>query len=71
MLQCFIRWVLIGYLARFGFDGLRQSVATQTGYERALVGVSIINKQVIIGTLCVHEGEIQDNAVTVVGSWKI
>lgn len=63
--------VLIGYLARLGFNGLRQSVATQTGKERVLVGVTIINKQVIIGTLCVHEGEIQDNTVAVAWSWKI
>lgn len=68
MFEPLISHIIIGYLARLGFNGLRQSVSTQTGEERALVGVTIIDKQVIIGALCVHEGEIQDNAVAVAGS---
>lgn len=48
----------IGYLPRLGFNRLRQSVSTQTGEEGALVGVSIVYKQVIVGALRVHEGEV-------------
>ena len=67
-MKCLGLEVIISYLPRFGFNGLRQSVATQTGKQRALVGVTIIHKQVVIRTLCVHKGKIQDNAVTVAGS---
>lgn len=56
------------YLPRLGFDGLRHRLPTQTGEEGALVRVSVINKQVIVGALCFHEGEVQDNAVAVAGS---
>lgn len=55
---CFSLSSRVAHLARLGFDRLRQGVATQTGEERALVGVSVIHKQVVVGTLGVHEGEI-------------
>lgn len=56
------------YLPRLGFNGLRHRLPTQAGEEGALVRVSVINKQVIVGALRLHEGEVQDNAVAVAGS---
>lgn len=56
------------YLARLGFDGLWTGVATQASQQWALVGVAVVNKQVIVGALCLHEGEVQNNAVVVTRS---